>query len=508
MEVGTRLTLKGAFVKTRLVAGSNKITVRLAWLIGLIAVGIRLIAITQPYIDNWSWRESDVAAIARNFTENDFRFAYPQIDWAGDAAGFVGTEFPILPFAAALAYKIFGVHEWIGRLETVLFFALSLPFFYLLVRRLFGETTALWSFVFYSFAPLQIAASRAFMPDAPSLSLAIAGIYFFLRWLEVNEWKWLISASISLSVALLIKLPTALAGAPLLYLAWQRFGSSSLRQAKLWLFVVIALFPSMIWYLHAHQIAENFYPYHFFGGGGFQIRNVAWYWKIASRTFFSSLTPIVSILALVGVFVTPVGKYRRAFHWWLAAMVVLNLIVGWGNRHQWYQLPLVPIAATFAGCACNFMAEKFVMRRDLRVALSIALLLALGGWSFAEVRRFYQPDAAALRRLGFELQATTLPDALIIAANDGDPTVFYYAHRKGWHFLENGIYQGNPIDSAQAIANLERLRARGARYFVFYPGTLWWLDYYKEFAKHLAQTSKLVARTPEYAIYELEPASE
>src|SRR5439155_2450666 len=89
------------------------------------AVVVRLIFINQPYVDHWSWRQSDVAAIALNFSEGGFRFAYPQIDWAGDATGYVGTEFPILPFLAALCYKIAGIHEWIGRSEAVIFFAIS-----------------------------------------------------------------------------------------------------------------------------------------------------------------------------------------------------------------------------------------------------------------------------------------------------------------------------------------------------------------------------------------------
>ena len=140
---------------------------RARWLLILIAVAalvVRLIGIDQPFSDPWSWRQSDVAAIARNFFENGFHFTRPQIDWAGNERGYVGTEFPILPFAAGLVYRTVGVQEWIGRIEGVLFFIAALPFFFGLVRRIFGEIVALWATFFYAFAPLSIITSRAFMP--------------------------------------------------------------------------------------------------------------------------------------------------------------------------------------------------------------------------------------------------------------------------------------------------------------------------------------------------------
>ena len=123
------------------------------------------------------------------------------------------------------------------------------------------------------------------------------------------------------------------------------------------------------------------------------------------------------------------------------------------------------------------------------------------------MQTFYRPAAAELRNLGLELQEATTNNALIIAADDGDPTVFYYAHRKGWHFLEDGIYQGNPVDSTQVIANLEKLRKRGATHLVFYSGTQWWLKYYREFAERLGASATLVEETPEFTIYKLEPAA-
>ena len=186
--------------------------------IGLLAVASRLIFINQPYVDHWSWRQSDVAAIARNFLQDGFHFGYPQIDWAGNAAGYVGTEFPILPFIAAVCYKFAGVHEWIGRIQAVVLFAVSLPFFFLLVRGIFGSTAAVWASFFYCFTPLNVFAGRSFMPDVPSLSFAIVGLYFFLRWVQHGESRSFFVAAIAISLSLLIKITSIVIVSPLVYI--------------------------------------------------------------------------------------------------------------------------------------------------------------------------------------------------------------------------------------------------------------------------------------------------
>jgi len=124
--------------------------------------------------------------------------------------------------------------------------------------------------------------------------------------------------------------------------------------------------------------------------------------------------------------------------------------------------------------------------------------------AFVYVRPFYESSAAQLRDVGLELKKVTPPDALIVAADMGDPTSFYYGERKGWHFLEqNAIYNGNPDDGEQAIENLERWRHRGATHFVFTRNTFWWLQSYPEFVAHLTNNAKVIEATPEFRIYEL-----
>jgi Dolichyl-phosphate-mannose-protein mannosyltransferase len=450
------------------------------------------------------------------FLLNGFRFGYPQIDWAGDSPGYVGTEFPILPFIAAVCYRFAGVHEWIGRIQALILFAVSLPFFFLLVREIFGSTAAVWASFFYSFAPLNVFAGRSFMPDVPSLSFAIVGLYFFLRWVQHGEFSSFFVAAIAISLSFLIKITSIVIVAPLAYLAVAGIGdpgslktslTSRDRRSRLQLFVfaAIALLPSAIWYWHADQIAEKFYPNHFFGAGGIRIESFSLYWHIARRTLTSSLTPVLSFMALIGLLVAPRSKYSRFFHWWLVAMVLFVIVLGYGNRHRWYQLPVVPIVAAFAGAACAFIGSK-ISSRVIAVTLSILLVSLFTTVAFWCVQPFYQSSAAQLRDAGLELKNVTSPDALIVAADMGDPTIFYYAERKGWHFLENnGIYNGNPDYSEQAIENLERLRRRGATHFVFTKNTFWWRQSYREFAQHLTKSATLNEATPEFRIYELTP---
>ena len=502
----TRLTLPRPFVKTRIMWRSLGRTFPVLAIIGVLAVAVRVQTISQPFIDSWSWRQSDVAAIARNYLQGGFRFSWPRIDWAGDAPGYVGTEFPILPFMAALCYGLTGVHEWIGRVQSLVFFGLSLPFFFALIRETFGEIEGRWATLFYSFAPLTVMTSRCFMPDMPSLSLSIIGLYYFMQWLRTDNWPAFAIAAAATSLAVLIKLPSAVIGAPMACAALERLGLRGLRRLALWAFGVIVLAPAIIWYWHAIDIAQRFYPYHFFGEGGIRLMSASWYLDILRRTLNPGLTVSFSVLAAVGALVAIRKRKSALVYWWLAAMLAFVLVVGYGNRHPWYQLPLVPIAAAFAGCAMVKVTTQLESWPAAKFGFVALVIVVFGSESHRAAKTFNRPAAADLRELGLALKNTTPPGALIVVADYGDPTALYYAERKGWHFLEtHGVYNGHPTTSADAITDLKQLRAQGAQYIAFYSGTMWWLDYYSELGQYLADSSEVIDSTPAYRIFKLQP---
>jgi 4-amino-4-deoxy-L-arabinose transferase-like glycosyltransferase len=480
----------------------------LGLLMGLVALALstRLIKISQPYVDEWSFKQGTIATIAENFYRNGFNIFYPQINWAGSAPGYVGTEFPLVPFLASLLYIPFGVREWVGRSVSVVFFLVSLPFFYFLVKKISNQRSAVFAAAIYILAPLSIFASRSFMSDMTSLSFSIVALYLFTEWLDrIESWPRLSAASLATGLAVLIKAPAIIIGVPLLYLVWKDHGKRFALQPKLWLFAGLSLIFPFAWYLHAYRITLFYPPHQFAGSDGVSLADLPLYVLIVNRLIASSLTPLVAASMLVGIFLPSPAKYGRIFHWWLAAICLFTLLAGWGNRHPWYQLPLVPVAAAFGGRAFDFALQKLRAPTGPKITeplVTLILLAALSLVSFMYVKPLYDPWARPLRKAGRKIDRIAPRDALAIFVAGGDSSEIYYSRRKGWHAFDESKW-GDPLDSEQAISELEALRSQGARYLVFTRYTEWWLDYYKDFQKYLDLRYRRLLQTEDYVIFDL-----
>jgi glycosyltransferase involved in cell wall biosynthesis len=71
-------------------------------------------------------------------------------------------------------------------------------------------------------------------------------------------------------------------------------------------------------------------------------------------------------------------------------------------------------------------------------------------------------------------------------------------------FLEReGQYWGPPVDDAEAIREIERLRASGWTYVVFAWPSFWWLDYYCAFRRHLEAHYRLILSTARVRVFQL-----
>src|SRR5690242_5171455 len=89
-----------------------------------------------------SWRESDMAAVARNFAREGMDIRYPRIDWRGTGPGFAEMEFPLSSWLTAVGYRVFGVHEEIGRILSFVFNAAGAVVFALIAVELLSTRAA------------------------------------------------------------------------------------------------------------------------------------------------------------------------------------------------------------------------------------------------------------------------------------------------------------------------------------------------------------------------------
>jgi ATP-binding cassette, subfamily B, bacterial len=108
--------------------------------------------------------------------------------------------------------------------------------------------------------------------------------------------------------------------------------------------------------------------------------------------------------------------------------------------------------------------------------------------------------AAAIRR--------HVPEgATVLVVSKGDERLVGGNGHPAWHFpqLEDGTYAGHhPHDDDEAIAALERLRDRGADYLVFPATSLWWLDHYRGFRRHLHRYPRTSDDPSTAVIFELD----
>ena len=442
------------------------------WFIVLLAIVVRLYHIDFPVAGWHSWRQADTAAIARNFYENGFHILFPQIDWGGNAPGYVECEFQLYPFLVALLYWLFGQSDIWGRILSIFFSVSAVYGVYLLTKKYISENVALWSAFAYAIIPLNIYFGRAFMPEPAMLMFSVFGIYWFSEWLDKGAAIHFVLSLACISLAALLKIPALYLGLPLFYLAWCKYDLQMPQKPMLWLFAFLVFLSVGLWYYHAHQI--------FLASGlTFRIWEVGTdKWgnldiiatpKFYNDVFFKSiaerhLTYAGFVVFVVGLFVKRKNREEKLFDFWLIAIVIYIIIVARGNQvHEYYQLPFVLPAVVFVGKAFDKYLPPGSFRATVRektvtawfFGFCLVALLVLSCLRYANFMRG-ENETSSLFRLGSSVQSLTERNALVVAVDDGNPVVLYRSYRKGWN--------SSPEELDSLF--LEAKKAQGAKFII------------------------------------------
>lgn len=425
-------------------------------LILLLGLSLRLYHVTSPYLDHHSWRQTDTAAIARNFSKHGFNILKPEVDWAGDGPSVAELEFQITPLLTAGLYAIWGVQDWVGRVVPILFWLVAAVYFFLLVRSTASGEMALFSSFVFAVLPLSVFFTRVPMPESGATFFAIASMYHLAVYRRGARPQHYWLAMLFASLALLSKLTNLFLVAPLLFILLERRESRPVAFERIVAFFAIPLALTAAYYAYMHSTADiRLIPYTLgsdkWGNLGTWL-NPVFYKVLWSRLLTVIFTAPGLLLLLIGLFL-PVAS--RRFHIWLLAALGYVFVVATGNLvHTYYQMPLIPAGAFFIGLALHRLYASERIRVAALVACAVLLYSAVA--NLLPMYGMYAiPAYEAARRLN-EVDRSRSLVLFVPHRPDINPEMLYYADRKGWIISPQQV----------SVATIEEFKRRGAMYLV------------------------------------------
>jgi 4-amino-4-deoxy-L-arabinose transferase-like glycosyltransferase len=432
----------------------------------------------------------DTAYVTQAMYEGPFNPFEPQVNWGG-ADGRAESEFPLLPAIVAAIYKVAGPDVTWGRLTVVLFSVGAVLLTYLLARELQGHSAGLAAATLVAASPGAVFYGRAFMPDSVMMFFSLGALLGFVRYFANGSRRALVLGSIGLALTVLVKLPGVIVVAPILAAAWSVGRWKVLRDRAFLLAIVLPGLVSLAWYAHAYAIyldtgltfgvfgttktypltvAPDHWPTAFSKWSSWELLTSGdFYQTMLTRLYYLHLTPAGFALSAVGLVLCRRQAWRRIADAWLVAMLVFILAAGEGNMgHDYYQLPLVPIAAIYFACVAWPAFDADVLRRRVgagflpqaAMAVVVGTVAVLAFLNSGVLERHFRPQAPDVRilRAGQAIDRGTEDGTLMVVVDDygvNSPMLLYFARSKGWSLDAETV-------SARVVSNLV---SQGARYF-------------------------------------------
>jgi 4-amino-4-deoxy-L-arabinose transferase-like glycosyltransferase len=460
-------------------------------LILVLAATLRLLYIDAPLLDAHRWRQVDTAFMARAFHESGINVFKPEVNWGG-AHGYVESEFPLLPAIVALLYDVFGPDETWGRVVVAAFSLGAVGLTYLLARMLLGQSAGLAAGMLMAVSPSAVFYGRAFMPDTLMIFFSLGALVAFIQYDERRGAGALVAGSLSLALAILVKLPGVLILAPVACAVWKSHGRRAIRDPRLLAALILPVIVGAAWYAYAYSIylktgltfgvigttktylldvSPGPWPTAFSKWSSMRLlTSPNFYSTLFGRLYFLHLTPPGLVLSVIGLLVWRTLAWRRIADAWLLAMVVFIFAAGEGQMgHDYYQLPFVPIFALYFGAVAWPVFEAAWIRRmigggALGILVTGAAVGALGIACFLQsgvIERHFRPANLDLRLwlAAQAIDAAADNNGLMVVVDDygvNSPMLLYFAHARGWS-LDSDTATVHVVDGLHV--------SKGARYF-------------------------------------------
>ncbi len=448
------------------------------------------------------WRQADCASIALNYYQDELSFFAPETHNLTSDGGTSGkgmtSEIPILYYAVAALYKLFGHHDFLFRLLNTLIFLLGL--FYLFKSVWLFSNDFFWSagislLLFTS--PVLIYYGNNFLSNSAAFAFTLMGWYHFSRFLLQTRTRYFYRSLLLFLLAAAFKVTALLSLLAIsgiyFFEVWNIKRTKNLApyfRKKRQFLTPVATVVSVIagWLFYAHQYNQE-HGCSYFSTTIFPIWNYSppEILKILSQIketwgdqYFHGSVFLFLLACLIFLYARP--KKINSFFLWVIPLLFLGglayfLLQFWTFRdHDYYTIDLFIFAVIVLLSAIRTLKqhhEKWLNSIGLKAAFGILLVFNLIYGRANLVERYSskynnKQTYEALYSIEPYLRSLGIsPDDTIISIPDQSHLSLYLMNQKGWteytdqHFNRGEAYQYN-ADSLAISQSIDR----GARYLV------------------------------------------
>lgn len=451
---------------------------------------LHLYRLSAPPNGYHQWRESDTAAITLNYYQEDANFLHPRCNQRGAGEGITGSELPIYNYSAAMLYFVFGPYHAIPRLLSTVGGMVAILFYFLAVRRLSDEDTAVWSALSLAFAPLFFFYSYKIMPDVWMLMFLLIAFYLFVRFVQEEEWGTLVGSALALVLSACLK-PLGLSiYLPMLILLMRRKEKRTNSLVIMVAYVVVTFALTLGWYLYARHLNAVYGTPAYYMGHLF----ATFYEPLAQGWFYKKLLLQWPPELWVGWTMIPAfayGCYRAVRNhqsslwlWWIvASYVAFVLVSAHSGSHDYYTMIIVPPLAAFSGLGLTALFRAGGWQKHL--AIILVVIAPVGACVRVSVRFGPQDQYDAIRA---SVDDVIPRGDLVMVEEESMAIRLYQLNRHGW-----------PVRGGVTLAGIKGLISEGGRWLV--------LDHpIEDYDPHLREPFRGAARRigPLYAYYDTE----
>lgn len=461
----------------------------------LASFGLRTYRIDNPVADWHSWRQSDTAAVARNFVKEEFNIFYPKAhnffkqnpnDLDNPNRYFL-NEFPLYNAAVAITYKIFGIKERYARLVSIFASSATAVVLFFLIKKYSSFFVASLSALFFSVLPYNVYYGRVIMPDPTFIFFCVLSLYLTTCWIRKENLVFVIFASLSLALAMLVKPYAIFLGIPIAYLVLKKWGTKSFIRPDVYFMALLSLIPLLAWRYHIHLHPEGMFGSQWLvNATNIRFKGAFFRWIIFERLNKLIFATGGFVLFWLGLAAPRNKKEELFFMMWLASVLAYISYFAMGNvTHDYYQLPLVPIGCYFMAKGVEFLSQqaKNLSQKLINYSLVICLILLMLAFGWYEVRGFFNVNHWEIVKAGKEVDKITPQSAKVIAPYNRDPAFLYQTNRNGWSGLRN-------------MEELEQFMNEGATHYVSVN--------FDEMTNKLEENCSILKKTEEFVIINLQ----